>query len=94
VGGGSVMRPGFQNPHFKPHRDLGTMSKTDAQYDALKAKIRDYLKHADREGRPTVLTTELRALDPDFAAGNRDRERLFAQLSWDLGLTPTEVPDE
>ena len=95
-----MSRPGFQNPHFKPHHDLGAMSKSDAKYNLLKDKIVTYLKHADREKQPVVTADELRALDPDFAAGDiendadaLDRERLFGQICWDLGLTPTVIPE-
>ena len=95
-----MSRPGFQNPHFKPHRDLGTMSKTDAEYNILKQKVLDYLKHEDREKQSTVTTAELRRLDNDFATGDIendanafDRERLFSQISSDLGLTPLVIPD-
>ena len=83
-----MTKPGFQNPHFRPHHDLGANSKSDAQWLALKDKVESYLKHVDRLKRSTVTTEELRALDPAFR-----NDRLWNQISHDLNLTPTMIPD-
>ena len=83
-----MSRPGYENPHYKPHRDLGEASKTDAEFATLQTTVTDYLQHADREGQATVTTAELRALDSDF-----DDDRLWNQIAFALDLTPTAVPD-
>ena len=73
--------PGFQNPRYKPHHDLGTKSKTDLQYQVLKDKIISYLASEACLKMPAVLTADLRALDSEFATGDADRDRLFNQLT-------------
>lgn len=67
---------GIQNPEWKRHVDLGF---TDAEWDALKTTVTDYLQA--NSGSSTIDETVLRLLDPELAD-----DRVWNQLAGDLKL--------
>ena len=71
------------NPNWKPHVDLGF---TDAEWDALKAVITDYMDA--NAGSNEVDTAAVRVLDAEFVD-----DRVWAQVTADTGLSLVQDPE-
>ncbi len=80
-----MSQQGFINPEYKPHKDLGAVTFTDAEWDTLKAKVTTFL--TDNADKATLTVADARKVDDAFLD-----DRVWNQAAGELGLSEIVVP--